>query len=122
MVGSAPEAWLATPSQHSRSTSHPLGNNTNTFTWSGPSGVLGCTGQRPEGRLRGGACQVPIRSDGCHAVPLKTSAEEIHPMLEAADYWQSEPQGTRARPSESYVKPDRMNPKHQNPETVKAQE
>jgi hypothetical protein len=22
-------------------------NNNNTFTWSGPSGVLGCTGQRP---------------------------------------------------------------------------
>jgi hypothetical protein len=24
-------------------------NNNNTFTWSGPSGVLGCTGQRPVG-------------------------------------------------------------------------
>jgi hypothetical protein len=30
----------------------------------------------------------------------------IHPMLEAADYWQSEPQRTLARPSESYVNPD----------------
>jgi hypothetical protein len=58
-------------------------SDNNTFTWSGPSGVLGCTGQRPEGRLRGGAFQVSIRSDGCHAVPLnllnlqgeKTSAE-----------------------------------------------
>jgi hypothetical protein len=26
-------------------------NNNNTFTWSGPSGVLGCTGQRPGGPL-----------------------------------------------------------------------
>jgi hypothetical protein len=33
-------------------------NNNNTFTWSGPSGVLlGCTGQRPVGRLRIGASQ-----------------------------------------------------------------
>jgi hypothetical protein len=29
-------------------------NNNNTFTWSGPSGVLGCTGQRPGGPPRRG--------------------------------------------------------------------
>jgi hypothetical protein len=34
------------------------------------------------------------------------SEPPIHPVPEAADYWQSEPQGTRARASESYVKPD----------------
>jgi hypothetical protein len=38
--------------------------NNNTFTWSGPSGVLGCTGQRRKRRLRGGAYQVPIRCVG----------------------------------------------------------
>jgi hypothetical protein len=27
--------------------SSPYNNNNNTFTWSGPSGVLDCTGQRP---------------------------------------------------------------------------
>jgi hypothetical protein len=35
----------------------PNHNNNNTFTWSGPSGVLDCTGQPPEGRLRIGASQ-----------------------------------------------------------------
>jgi hypothetical protein len=45
-------------------------NNNNTFTWCGPSGGLGCTGQRPRGPTAGGACQIPIRSDGCHAVPF----------------------------------------------------
>jgi hypothetical protein len=29
------------------------GNNNNTFTWSGPSGVLDCTGQRPGGPAAG---------------------------------------------------------------------
>jgi hypothetical protein len=24
-------------------------NNNNTFTWSGPSGLVGCTGNQPEG-------------------------------------------------------------------------
>jgi hypothetical protein len=45
----------------------------------------------------------PLEADPCkclfYGIP-------IHPVPEAADYWQSEPQGTRARPSESYVKPD----------------
>jgi hypothetical protein len=43
--------------------------NNNTFTWSGPSGVIGCTGQR---RLApaAGWCKSFPRSDGCHAVPL----------------------------------------------------
>jgi hypothetical protein len=34
-------------------------NNNNTFTWSGPSGVLGFTGQRPVGHGGGGASQYP---------------------------------------------------------------
>jgi hypothetical protein len=46
----------------SRKTRH----NNNTFTWSGPSGVFGCTGQRPIGPAVGGASQ----GDGCRAVPL----------------------------------------------------
>jgi hypothetical protein len=43
--------------------------NNNTFTWSGPSGVAGCTGKRADARL-GSALLVPLSSDGCHAVPL----------------------------------------------------
>jgi hypothetical protein len=39
-------------------------NNTNTFTWSGPSGVLGCTGQRPVGRDTAGADKYRPASDG----------------------------------------------------------
>jgi ribonuclease HI len=39
-------------------------NNNNTFTWSGPSGVLGCTGQRPLGRVPGGADGSPLRVTG----------------------------------------------------------
>jgi hypothetical protein len=35
-----------------------------------PAGYLAAPDNGPEGRLCGGACQVPIRSDGCHAVPL----------------------------------------------------
>jgi hypothetical protein len=31
----------------------PLNNNNNTFTWSGPSEVLGCTGQRRGAPLYG---------------------------------------------------------------------
>jgi hypothetical protein len=58
-------------------------NNNNTFTWSGPSGVLGCTGQRPVAPAAGW-CMPSTQCDGCHAVPLnllnrqgvKTSAEE----------------------------------------------
>jgi hypothetical protein len=47
-------------------------NNNNTFTWYGPSGVLGCIGQRrvaPAGR----ECKPSTRSDGCHAVPLNAA-------------------------------------------------
>jgi hypothetical protein len=44
-------------------------NDNNIFTWSGPSGVLGCTRQRPVGPpSRGSAAKT--QSDGCHAVPL----------------------------------------------------
>jgi hypothetical protein len=35
-----------------------------------PSGVLGCTGQRPVGRLYAVVHQVPESGDGCLAVPL----------------------------------------------------
>jgi hypothetical protein len=40
-------------------------NNNNTFTWSGPSGVLGCTGQRPVGHACGtrlGPTRVDVHS------------------------------------------------------------
>jgi hypothetical protein len=37
----------------SRLTVDNTNNNNNAFTWSGPSGVLGCTGQRPGGPLYG---------------------------------------------------------------------
>jgi hypothetical protein len=40
-----------------------------TFTWSSPSGVLSCTGERPLGLVPGECSQAP-KSDGCHAVPL----------------------------------------------------
>jgi hypothetical protein len=65
LVTWTPKPWIPLPLLGRRSN-----NNHNTFTWSGPSGVLGCTEQRPLGRLRGGACQVPIRCVGRHAVPL----------------------------------------------------
>jgi hypothetical protein len=45
-------------------------NNNNTFTWSGPSGVLGCTGQRREAPPLGGVQPSTKTSYGCHAVPL----------------------------------------------------
>jgi hypothetical protein len=35
-------------------------NNNNTFTWSGPSGVLDCTGQRPVGPAVGGAVKATV--------------------------------------------------------------
>jgi hypothetical protein len=44
-------------------------HNNNTFTWSGPSGVLDCSGQRPLGRMRFSASQDP-NSTGWRAVPL----------------------------------------------------
>jgi hypothetical protein len=47
-------------------------NNNNTFTWSGPSGVLGCTGQRRLGRVAGRCSQ----GDGCRAVPLNAAEEK----------------------------------------------
>jgi hypothetical protein len=34
-------------------------NNNKTFTWSGPSGVLGCTGQRPLGGVSGNGKKTP---------------------------------------------------------------
>jgi hypothetical protein len=34
-------------------------NNNNTFTWSGPSGVLGCTGQRRKRHYTGECSQTP---------------------------------------------------------------
>jgi hypothetical protein len=40
-----------------------------TFTWSGPSGVLGCTGQRPGGPAARG-CMPSTQCGGCRAVPL----------------------------------------------------
>jgi hypothetical protein len=43
-------------------------DNNNTFTWSGPSGVLGCTGQRPVGPRNHPSTRSSC--DGCHAVPL----------------------------------------------------
>jgi hypothetical protein len=41
----------------------------NTFTWSGPSGVFDCIGQRPIGPAAIWCQSIP-GSDGCHAVPL----------------------------------------------------
>jgi hypothetical protein len=38
---------------------HSDGKNNNTFTWSGPSGVLDCTGQRSVGQEPGGADRRP---------------------------------------------------------------
>jgi hypothetical protein len=38
-------------------------DNNNRFTWSGPSGGCGCTGQAPFGPHT-------LSGDGCHAVPL----------------------------------------------------
>jgi hypothetical protein len=54
--------------------------NTNTFTWSGPSGVLGCTGQRRVAPLYGGGwgcSQVPETGDGCLAVPLNAAESGV---------------------------------------------
>jgi hypothetical protein len=49
-------------------------HNNNTFTWSGPSGVFGCIGQRPGWPLVAlSACQTPLGSEGCHAVPLNAA-------------------------------------------------
>jgi hypothetical protein len=50
-----------------------LVNSNNTFTWSGPSGVLGCTGQRPGGPAARGCMRSTHSSDGCHAVPLNAA-------------------------------------------------
>jgi hypothetical protein len=48
-------------------------DNNNTFTWSGPSGVLGCIGQRPLGRVAGSHRQ----GDGCRALPLNAAESGV---------------------------------------------
>jgi hypothetical protein len=48
-------------------------NNNNTFTWSGPSGVPGCTVPRPLGRVAGKCSQ----GDGCRAVPLNAAESDV---------------------------------------------
>jgi hypothetical protein len=45
-------------------------NNNNTFTWCGPSGVLGYTGQRPGGPAAAWCMPSTLSYDGCHAVPF----------------------------------------------------
>jgi hypothetical protein len=49
------------------------GSVNNNTTWSGPSGVLGWTGQRPRGPLCTGVQPSTQRSDGCHAVSLNSA-------------------------------------------------
>jgi hypothetical protein len=49
-----------------------LCQNNNTFTWSGPSGVLDCAGQRRVAPAAGWCKSFP-GGDGCHAVPLNAA-------------------------------------------------
>jgi hypothetical protein len=58
-----------------------LNNNNNTFTWCGPSGVLGCTGQRPVGPAAGG-CKSRRRLSRCAIQPAESGMVRKPPQRE----------------------------------------
>jgi hypothetical protein len=54
-------------------------NNNNTFTWSSPSGVLRCTGQRPVGRVPGAGYMTFLPKE---YRPSKSGTEKSEELME----------------------------------------